>query len=357
MSVGGYRLWLFAAIVVLAAALRLPALDVRPMHADEAVHAAKFARLLEQGLYQYDPEEFHGPTLNYLTLIPARVGGIARYADLDERTLRSVPAVIGILLVAAHILLVPIVGFASGGPRRPVRGRLTRDGLLQPVLHPGDAARRVQLRGARVDLPLSADAARRMGDRGGGLGRADGGDQGNVGDRVRGRWLARSSWRGRSSEGGRRPRRRRTAGGRGPRCHGRRSRPSPSTGVLFSSFFSHPRGIVDSVATYATWVTRAGGASWHIHPWHYYFSLLLYAGSDGSPIWTEAAILGLAIVGLVVAFTRSRGTGRHGHCWCFLAATRYCWPSPTHQFPTRRPGACSDSSTHSSCSPAWAALD
>lgn len=105
--------WVFAAIVVLAAALRLPALDARPMHADEAVHAAKFSRLLEQGRYEYDPEEFHGPTLNYLTLIPARVRSISTYAGLDETTLRSVPAVIGILLVAAHVLLVPVVGFRA----------------------------------------------------------------------------------------------------------------------------------------------------------------------------------------------------------------------------------------------------
>ena len=99
--------------MVLAAALRFPGLDLRPMHADEAVHAAKMARLLEQGRYQYDPEEFHGPTLNYLTLLPARLRGAARYADLDEVILRSVPAAIGVLLVAAHVLLIPVIGFPA----------------------------------------------------------------------------------------------------------------------------------------------------------------------------------------------------------------------------------------------------
>ena len=57
-----YRIWIFAAIVTLAAALRLSALGERPMHADEAVHAAKLGRLIEQGRYEYDPAEYHGPT-------------------------------------------------------------------------------------------------------------------------------------------------------------------------------------------------------------------------------------------------------------------------------------------------------
>ena len=109
----GRTVWVFAAVVLLAGALRFPALDLRPMHADEAVHAAKMGRLLEQGRYEYDPAEYHGPTLNYFTLLPARARGQGRFADLDEITLRSVPAAIGVLLVAAHALLVPVVGFPS----------------------------------------------------------------------------------------------------------------------------------------------------------------------------------------------------------------------------------------------------
>ena len=46
------RYWrpaVFAAIVAIAAALRLPGLDARPMHADEAVHADKLGTLVEDG--------------------------------------------------------------------------------------------------------------------------------------------------------------------------------------------------------------------------------------------------------------------------------------------------------------------
>ena len=83
------------------------------MHADEAVHAAKMGQLLDQGRYEYDPAEFHGPTLNYLTLVPAWLRGAARYQDLDEFTLRSVPAAIGVLLVGFHVLLIPVIGFRA----------------------------------------------------------------------------------------------------------------------------------------------------------------------------------------------------------------------------------------------------
>ena len=79
------------------------------MHTDEAVHADKFGLdLLEQGIYQYDPNEYHGPTLNYFTLIPAWLAGERTYAEIDEVTLRIVPVVFG----TALILL--IAGLAGG---------------------------------------------------------------------------------------------------------------------------------------------------------------------------------------------------------------------------------------------------
>ena len=62
--------------VILALGLRLPRLAERPMHGDEAIHAEKFGQLLEQGTYRYNPNEYHGPTLNYFTLIPAKLQGI-----------------------------------------------------------------------------------------------------------------------------------------------------------------------------------------------------------------------------------------------------------------------------------------
>ena len=68
------NLLLILTAIIAALALRLPQLQQRPMHTDEAVHAIKFGSLLEDGYYRYDSFEFHGPTLNYLTLVPAWLG-------------------------------------------------------------------------------------------------------------------------------------------------------------------------------------------------------------------------------------------------------------------------------------------
>ena len=46
--------------------------------------------------------------------------------------------------------------------------------------------------------------------------------------------------------------------------------------LLFSSFLSHPAGVVDAVRAYAYYLERAPVASWHVHPWHYYLRLLVH---------------------------------------------------------------------------------
>jgi uncharacterized protein (TIGR03663 family) len=311
------RAWIFAAIVLLAAALRLPALDVRPMHADEAVHAAKFARLLEQGRYEYDPEEFHGPTLNYLTLIPARVRGIARYADLDEVTLRSVPAAIGMLIVAAHLLLVPTVGFraaalaallAAVSPATVYYSRYyIQETLLVAFSFGALIAICRYLQRPRLLWAVAAGAS---------VGLMAATKEtwviaaGSMAAALAFAWASnRQGAAGQLSADRRRTRVHLAAAGLAALA---------VYGLLFSSFFSHPRGIVDSLTTYTTWMTRAGGASWHIHPWHYYFGLLFFTAPAGGPAWTEAVTGGLALVGLAVAFTRSRRAGNERRCLILL---------------------------------------
>ena len=97
-------------ILAAAAGLRIPRLAQRPMHADEAILADKFGTLLESHSWKYDPREYHGPVLLYLTLIPARLAGLRRYADLTETTLRIVPVLVGLLLVAAPLALARGLG-------------------------------------------------------------------------------------------------------------------------------------------------------------------------------------------------------------------------------------------------------
>ena len=104
---GIYRAaFLFIAIASLA--IRVPDLDRRPMHTDEAVQGLKFGDLLEKNYYSYDHHEYHGPTLYYFTLIPAWILGEKDIAAVDEKTLRIVPVFFG-------FLLIPVLFLFTGG--------------------------------------------------------------------------------------------------------------------------------------------------------------------------------------------------------------------------------------------------
>lgn len=80
------------------------------MHADEAILADKFGTLLETGKFTYDPSDYHGPVLPYATLPAAWLRGQHRYLDLDETTLRIVPALAGVALSLAPLALAGSIG-------------------------------------------------------------------------------------------------------------------------------------------------------------------------------------------------------------------------------------------------------
>jgi len=65
------RAWLIAAGSVLAvgAFLRLYDLPLVPLHHDEGVNGNFLVRLVREGFYQYDPANYHGPTLYYFAAI------------------------------------------------------------------------------------------------------------------------------------------------------------------------------------------------------------------------------------------------------------------------------------------------
>jgi uncharacterized protein (TIGR03663 family) len=80
--------------------LRFPALDEKPLHHDEANQAVKFGDLLETGVYEYDPVDHHGPTLYYLTLPIAWLKGEKSLAEMDAWTIRLLPMVFGVGILA-----------------------------------------------------------------------------------------------------------------------------------------------------------------------------------------------------------------------------------------------------------------
>src|SRR5512140_3275027 len=96
--------------LALAALLRLPHLDERPMHNDEAVNAVKFGKLWETGVYRYDPNEHHGPTLYYAALAAGRLTAAPDYDHYSENRLRLVTVLFGLGLLVLLPLLIDGVG-------------------------------------------------------------------------------------------------------------------------------------------------------------------------------------------------------------------------------------------------------
>ncbi len=81
------------AILALAIALRFDDLSLRPFHHDEGVNGFFLTRLARQGAFKYDPSNYHGPTLYYLTLPAVALFG------LSDQALRGTTALFGTLTV------------------------------------------------------------------------------------------------------------------------------------------------------------------------------------------------------------------------------------------------------------------
>jgi len=104
------RWLLFAGLVGLALAIRLPQASVRPMHTDEAVNAYITGQLLTGHAYHYDPQDRHGPALFAIALPIARLSGAKNLAGLTETTLRLGPILTGSLTVLLFAALAPELG-------------------------------------------------------------------------------------------------------------------------------------------------------------------------------------------------------------------------------------------------------
>lgn len=90
--------------------LRLRNIDQRPMHGDEANQAYRFEMLFESGDFKYEPKDFHGPTLYYLTLPSAWISGLDKYENSTKSTYRGVTVFFSLLLVFGSLLFIDILG-------------------------------------------------------------------------------------------------------------------------------------------------------------------------------------------------------------------------------------------------------
>ena len=107
------RTWFIAAVVIMfiAAVLRLYDLELVPLHHDEGVNGNFLTHLVRDGVYRYDPENYHGPTIYYFSAFIPWVlrfffGATAQDKyGLNTITIRLVPALFGLATVWLVLLL------------------------------------------------------------------------------------------------------------------------------------------------------------------------------------------------------------------------------------------------------------
>ena len=290
-------------LFIVALLFRLPALGRRPMHHDEANQAVKFGTLLEKGEYRYDKADHHGPSLYYLTLPAAWALSKTKLAQLDEWTLRLVPALFGAALLFLMLLFTKDMGrtavlfaglFAAVSPAMVYYSRFYIQEMLFAFFVLGflgalwryigtPSPRWVVSAGFFAGMMYATKETSVI------VFAAAGGAivltllfqkiRPQTPYRLRAPGLSAVIWGGIVAVG--------------------------IAAVFFSSFFKNSSGIVDSVLAYKVYFEKGGAAGLHGHPWWYYLKLLGASKSGTGPLWSEGLILALAIAGAVSAFVPS----------------------------------------------------
>jgi uncharacterized protein (TIGR03663 family) len=316
----------FAAAVLAGVFFRTVRLDLRPMHHDEANQAVKFGGLLEEGEYRYDPDDHHGPTLYYLTLPFARIAGRTTLAGLDETVLRLVPALFGVGIILLLLLFkgaMPREALAAAGLLVAVSPAMTyysrfyiQETLLVFFLVGAAgcawrwhaAAREPEWTGGRIFGPAEEAPAPRP--------------------KAAAAWAAGAGFfcglmyatketsvilfgaaGGALILVGLLERKKKKRGGRLAR------HVSPGFGyaaafgaaafapawLLYTSFLENRGGFVDSLLAFGGYLERASGGTIHDHPWHFYFSTLIWSRTGAGPVWSEGFVIALAAAGAFTA--------------------------------------------------------
>ncbi|MBI5395488.1 MAG: TIGR03663 family protein, partial [Verrucomicrobia bacterium] len=302
-------LWLLVILVAAGAlALRLPRLGERPMHTDEAVHAVKFGTLLETGQLHYDPREYHGTTLHYLTLPVAWLRGAHKLAGINEADLRIVTVIGGIAL----ILLLPLVANGLGRWATMVAALLT---CLSPAMVYYSRYYVQEILFVLFTFLMLAAGWRYVHTRRAGWAIVVGLGAGLMfatKETCVYSWLAMFVGvlvaRGR---GGLRA-------VRMPAGHALASAvvAFAAAELFFTCCFTYWPGLLDSFRAYGLYLHRASGTG-HEKPWYYFFQLLAWTRQGGF-VWSEALILGLAVCGAVAALRKRDGDGQRPALPMFL---------------------------------------
>jgi uncharacterized protein (TIGR03663 family) len=106
--------WSSLAILVAAALLRLLFLTEKPLHNDEGVNGAFLVTLFRTGYYHYDPANYHGPSLYYLAVIPTAINNVFHWGHgLSTFVIRLVTAAFGVGVVWLMLCLRRWLGAAG----------------------------------------------------------------------------------------------------------------------------------------------------------------------------------------------------------------------------------------------------
>ena len=308
----------FGVLVLIALVLgcfyRFPDLGLRPMHTDEAILGMKFLDFWKTGVFDYDPQDFHGPFLHYLTRAFAWAWRWPDPAAVTEAGLRAVIAVCGMALVVATLFLIDALGrmatamtmlmmavspmmvfysryFIMEVPFvlllalfiiacwRFAQGRsrlwLLLAGVALGCVHATKETFVINLAAMLCGWIAARVVTEGFVKRSSGLRLDMGRNRGQI--RLPWLWVALTA--------------------------------VVVSVALFSGFFKHWQDVVESVTAYGNYVKRSGTASGHAKPWNYYLELIFWHKEHG--LWTEAMIGGLAVVGILTAFFGSYGKETH----------------------------------------------
>jgi uncharacterized protein (TIGR03663 family) len=99
-------LWLIGCALVTAIGFiwRFYELTLKPLHHDEGVNGYFLINLFREGIYKYDPSNYHGPTLYYISLAFTKVFG------LETFSIRASVAIFGVLMVVMMLFLRKYIG-------------------------------------------------------------------------------------------------------------------------------------------------------------------------------------------------------------------------------------------------------
>jgi uncharacterized protein (TIGR03663 family) len=296
----GYRMGWRSAVVLgilfaCAWGVRLIQLDARPMHTDEAVNGLLLANLLEDGIYRYNPTEYHGPALYYLTLPLTWLAGQRTGTALTETTLRLLPVFCSVALIPLLALWRRVLGshavcwaalFTAVSPISLYYGRYyIHESLLVFFFFAFLTCAMRYALSRRMAWALAAGAF---------AGLAHATKETSI------LMFAALAAAGLIARGCCRLIERRTLflAGSAPRWRalGAGVLMAIAVSVIFySSFFSNFQGVLDSVQSVFHFADRAMGQG-HEKPWFTYLQWVGWSRSGGF-IWTEGLLVGLAFVG------------------------------------------------------------